>query len=115
MLMSHQNRDIHLCTTPTDMRKSIDGLCALIFDADQVPTNNHIYVFCNRVSDKLKLLYWDGNGFCLLYKRLEKGRFKIPQQAKNVLISHEELRWLLQGIDFQKLPKAPVFKLKYIS
>ena len=68
--------------------------------------------FYNRIKDKLKVLYWEGNGFCLLYKRLEKGRFKIPREVHSLAITADELRWLLQGIDFKKLPKPKVLSVK---
>jgi len=76
------------------------------------PSCGAVYVFCKRVKDKLKILYWDGNGFCLLYKRLEKGRFKIPKDSLSLPISADELRWLMQGIDFKKLPKPNVLSIK---
>jgi transposase len=76
------------------------------------PSCGTLYIFCNRVKDKLKILYWDGNGFCLLYKRLEKGRFKVPREAHSLAITADELRWLLQGIDFKKLPKPKVMSIR---
>ena len=95
-----------LCTTPTDMRKSIDGLCCLVQDvlADS-PVNGTVFVFCNRGRDKLKLLYWDANGFCLLYKRLEKGRFSFPTHTTQLSLQAGELRDLLSGLSF--LRRAP--------
>ena len=102
-----------LCTAPTDMRKSINGLCFLVEGVlGENPSCGTIYVFCNRVKDKLKILYWDGNGFFLLYKRLEKGRFKIPKEEYSLSIGPDELRWLLQGIDFKKLPKPKTLHFK---
>jgi transposase len=112
MLMQPNNLKVLLCTAPTDMRKSINGLCFLVDgELDENPSCGTVYVFCNRVKDKLKILYWDGNGFCLLYKRLEKGRFKIPKEAHSLSINADELRWLLQGIDFKKMPKPKVFSV----
>lgn len=113
MLIQPNTMKVLLCTAPTDMRKSINGLCFLVNgELDENPSCGTIYVFCNRVKDKLKILYWDGNGFCLLYKRLEKGRFKIPKEVPSLSINPDELRWLLQGIDFKKLPKPKVFSVK---
>ena len=113
MLIQPNNLKILLCTSPTDMRKSINGLCFLVDgDLGENPSCGTIYVFCNRIKDKLKILYWDGNGFCLLYKRLEKGRFKIPRETHSFSISPDELRWLLQGIDFKKVPKPKVLRVK---
>jgi transposase len=92
------------------MRKSINGLCFLVDgELGENPSCGAFYVFCNRTRDKLKVLYWDGNGFCLLYKRLERGRFYLPKSSPSLSISPDELHWLLQGIDFQKLPKPKTF------
>ena len=114
MPLTFSGVDILLCTAVTDMRKSINGLCLLVDESlSQNPGCGTLYVFCNRARDKLKLLYWDGNGFCLLYKRLEKGRFKIPTQAQPLSINLSELRWLLQGIDLKALPKPEVLSMKY--
>lgn len=111
--MQPNTMKVLLCSTPTDMRKSINGLCFLVDgELEENPSCGTVYVFCNRVKDKLKILYWDGNGFCLLYKRLEKGRFKIPREAHSLAITADELRWLLQGIDFKKLPKPKVLAVK---
>ena len=105
---------ILLCTTPTDMRKSIDGLSTLVQDVlRENPACGTVFVFCNRGRDKLKLLYWDKNGFCVLYKRLEKGRFSFPSHATEVSLQAAELRDLLSGLPFLKRPprevKAPRF------
>lgn len=113
MLMQPNTLKVLLCTAPTDMRKSINGLCFLVDgDLGENPSCGTVYVFCNRIKDKLKILYWDGNGFCLLYKRLEKGCFQIPRQADSVSITLDELRWLLHGIDFKSVPKPKVFSVK---
>lgn len=113
MLIQPNHMKVLLCTTPMDMRKSINGLCFLVDgELGENPSCGTVYVFCNRVRDKLKILYWDGNGFCLLYKRLEKGRFNIPRESHSLSISPDELRWLLQGIDFNRVPKPAVLSFK---
>jgi transposase len=105
MLMSPFTFDILLCTAPVDMRKSIDGLCMVIVQRwDRNPASETIFVFCNRSRDKLKLLYWDANGFCLLYKRLEKGKFSFPISSQEVILNSSELRDLLAGLPFLKRP-----------
>ncbi len=112
MLMDPLNLEILLCTSPTDMRKAINGLCLIVSESfSQNPSCGSVYVFCNRARNKLKLLYWDGNGFCLLYKRLERGRFKLPPEGEALGLGLSELRWLLQGLDFQKLPKPQSFSV----
>lgn len=99
------NCEVLIYNKPVDMRKSINGLSVLVFDElNRNPTGPGIFVFWNKKLDKLKLLYWHINGFCLLYKRLEKQRFKLPTPIPETLIvSTKELQWLLDGLDFSKL------------
>jgi transposase len=93
-----------LYNQPVDMRKSIDGLMLLVVDTlSSDPGNGTIYVFWNRSRDKLKLLYWDKNGFCLWYKRLEKERFTIPVTDAPLTLSADSFRWLLDGLDIRKI------------
>lgn len=98
---------IYLACGNTDMRKSIDGLSAVVqqnFHLD--PFSNSLFLFCGRKSNRIKALYWEGDGFVLLYKRLENGRFQWPRTQEDVrLISDQELRWLLEGLSIDQ-PKA---------
>jgi transposase len=89
---------------PVDMRKSIDGLSFLVIDGmARSPGDGTLFVFCNRQRDKVKMLYWDRNGFCLWYKRLEKERFKIPAiEGASCTLSASCLRWLMDGLDISK-------------
>lgn len=85
---------------PVDMRKSIDGLCAIVaLELGRDPTDRSIYVFCNRARDKIKLLIWHRNGFWLLYKRLDKQRFYWPEwfSDETLSLSIEQLDQLLDG------------------
>ena len=92
------------------MRKQIDGLAILISSLNKNPIDG-IYIFYNRNFDKIKLLYFDEGGFCLFYKRLEKGRFTIPNQGEEFYqITASKLGYLLDGLDFSKLPKKRVRK-----
>lgn len=94
---------VWISRSPTDMRKSIDGLSMLVA-ADKGPCCGEIFVFWNKAKDKIKILYWHINGFCLLYKRLEKERFKLPDKfTGDMQVSTRELRWLLDGLDFSQL------------
>lgn len=104
--------EIYLAPGVTDLRKSIDGLSALVsavFELD--PFSNRWFVFCNRKRDKLKILRWDTNGFWLYYRRLEKGRFKWPTETGPAMsISRRQLQWLLDGLTIdQKQAHRPVY------
>lgn len=84
----------------TDMRKQVDGLAAIVsqnFHLD--PFENALFLFCGRKRDRMKALYWEGDGFLLLYKRLENGKFQWPKTAEEVReITHQQYRWLLEGL-----------------
>jgi transposase len=102
---------VYLAPGATDLRKSIDGLSALVvavFDLD--PFSDRWFVFCNKHRDKLKILRWDTNGFWLYYRRLERGRFKWPVQTGPALcIRRQQLQWLLDGLTVeQKQAHRPV-------
>ncbi|MFN7097361.1 MAG: IS66 family insertion sequence element accessory protein TnpB [Gammaproteobacteria bacterium] len=102
--------NVYLATSPIDMRKEIDGLSTLVADTlHQSPQSASVYVFYNRQKDKVKCLWWDKNGFVLYYKRLERGRFKIPTQLPDstLLLTGEQLSWLLAGLDFYLMNQFP--------
>lgn len=98
---------IYLACGYTDMRKAINGLAAIVqqnFRLD--PFSNSLFLFCGRKCNRLKALYWEGDGFILLYKRLENGRFQWPRSQEEVRqISEQEFRWLLEGLSIDQ-PKA---------
>lgn len=108
-MLSEANIDrVYLACGATDLRKSIDGLAALVkeeFELD--PFSPCLFVFCNRQRDKLKILQWEHNGFWLHYRRLERGKFQWPAKpgSSPLTISRRELRWLLDGLSL-KQPKA---------
>jgi transposase len=98
-------KGVYLACGPTDMRKSIDGLAAIVsFEFKLDPFADSVFVFCNRGRDKLKILYWDTNGFWLYYRRLEKGRFRWPDadQGGPISISRRQLDWLLAGLNLEQ-------------
>lgn len=102
---------VYLARGSTDLRKSIDGLAALVteqFNLD--PFSSSMFVFCNRGRDKLKILYWDHNGFWLYYRRLERGKFHWPSDNSMVplKISSRQLRWLLDGLSLEQKLAHPV-------
>lgn len=103
---------IYIACGYTDMRKSIDGLAAIVQQNFQLnPFQNSLFLFCGRRRNRMKALYWEGDGFVLLYKRLEFGSFQWPGTAEAVRsITNQEFRWLLEGLSLDQ-PKA-VKKLK---
>ena len=99
--------NIYIACGYTDMRKAIDGLAAIVkenFAMD--PMANNLFLFCGKRRDRIMSLYWEGDGFVLLYKRLETGRFQWPRSEKEVrLLSTQEFRWLMEGLCVNQ-PKA---------
>ena len=95
---------VFLAPGATDMRKSIDTLAILVAgQLDQDPLSGHLFGFCNRKRDTVKILYWDHNGFCLWHKRLERDRFRWPDSESAArLVSGRELRWLLDGLSIDQ-------------
>ena len=96
---------IWLFRKPVDFRKSINGLSNLVMQETKFKPQEGIYLFYNRKSDKIKCLSWHKNGFALLYKQIEKGRFcfNFNQATGVVEISAQEGRWLLAGLEWQKM------------
>ena len=96
------NAQIWFYRHPIDFRKQIDGIVYLVADTlGKDPTSGQLFVFRNKAADKLKILYWDDQGFWLLYKRFEKARFKFSRIIDNTMeLSTQQLQWLLTGIDF---------------
>jgi transposase len=96
---------VYLACGGTDMRKSIDGLAALVQEGFALdPFSPSLFVFCNKSRNKLKILQWDHNGFWLHYRRLEKGKFEWPDGDKHhpVATSRRELNWLLDGLSLRQ-------------
>ena len=92
---------VYLSTAATDMRKSYDGLAQLVKqEMAKDVFSGELFVFFNRSGDRVKILYWDRNGYCLWAKRLEKGTFHRPKvQGKVAPMRLNELSLLLEGID----------------
>ena len=94
---------IHLAMGVTDMRKGFDGLAMLAQEVlKQNPFSGHFFIFRGRRGDLVKVLYWDGQGYCLFAKRLEKGRFVWPVTREgSVVLTTAQLSMLLEGIDWR--------------
>jgi transposase len=94
---------VYLALGPTDMRKGFDGLSMLASHAlAQDPFSGSLFVFRGKRGDLLKILWWDGQGFCLFSKRLENGRFLWPVTKDGVVtLTAAQLSMLLEGIDWR--------------
>lgn len=107
---------IFLCTLPTDMRRGFDRLAETARSSlGQDPLDGSLFVFRSRGGDRLKILYWDKDGFCLWYKRLEEGTFRFPATPSGVAgveIRASEMAMLLEGIDLKSLKRSPRLKVK---
>jgi len=94
---------VFLCTQPTDMRRSFDGLAGMVqqvFDQDLL--SGHLFVFVNRRRDRVKILGWDRDGLAIWYKRLEAGTFQLPSlRGGAVELDAAELAMMLGGIDLR--------------
>ena len=102
MLRPSSDLSVYLYADVVDMRKSIDGLSALVEQELELSLmDGTLFVFCNRGRDKIKMLYWERNGFVVWYKRLEKQRFKWLRKAQSgsSLITGYQLNLLLDGLD----------------
>ena len=93
--------EVYVCTAPVDFRKQINGLAALVEgELGLDPFSSRLYVFTNRRVDRCKILYFEGSGFVLWQKRLERERFHWPKdQDATVVLTGQQLNWLLDGFD----------------
>ena len=98
---------VYIACGYTDLRRGIDGLAAMVqqqFNLD--PFTNALFLFCGRRRDRIKALYWEGNGFVLLYKRLESGSFQWPRSEREArALTPQQYRWLMEGLSVDQ-PKA---------
>jgi transposase len=116
MHVGYQVGPIFMYRDHVDFRKSIDGLSAIVeMELQMNICSGALFLFINRGRDKMKILYWSRNGFCLWYKRLEREKFAWMKGAVNSSceISSEELRWLLEGVDIWT--SRPHKSLKYMA
>lgn len=112
MLMPPPSVRVFVASVPVDLRRSFDRLAACVEELlRQDPLSGHLFVFRNRPGDRVKILYWDRTGYCLWYKRLEKGTFHLPSDPGGVEISAAELVLLLEGIDLAGAQRRKRFRL----
>jgi transposase len=104
------NARIYLAAGPTDMRRGFDTLAAQVREVlGQDPLSGHLFVFISRRKDRLKILYWESDGFALWYKRLEAGTFRVPAvtpETTSVHLKASELAMLLEGIDLKSIRRT---------
>jgi transposase len=103
---------IWLATRATDMRKSFDTLAEVVRQQLQGdPLSGQLFVFRNKRADRVKLLYWDEDGFVIVYKRLEAGTFRFPQaEAAGVEIRAADLQMLLDGVDLDSVNRQKRYR-----
>ncbi len=97
---------IYLATSRVDLRKSIDGLSGLVAARGHDLFSGHLFVFTSRRGDRVKILFWDRGGFVVYYKRLESGRFRLPEiapGAEEIGLDSTQLAMLLDGIDLKRV------------
>ena len=98
---------MYLACGYTDLRRGIDGLASIVQEQFQLdPFQNTLFLFCGRRKDRIKGLYWEGDGFLLLYKRLEAGSFQWPRNGTEAReLTEQQYRWLMEGLSVEQ-PKA---------
>lgn len=105
---------IFLAIEPTDMRQGFDRLAARVSQTLQAdPLSGHLFVFRNRRADRLKLLYWDGDGYAVWYKRLESGTVRFPTAARgqaSLTISAADWAMLLDGVDLSSVRRGKRYR-----
>ena len=101
------NQQTYLVTGYTDLRRSIDGLAAIVQAQLKLdPYSSALFLFCGRRCDRIKGLLWEGDGFLLLHKRLDNGKFRWPRnETEALLLTEQQIRWLLEGLEIEQ-PKA---------
>ena len=117
-MLKFGEKKVYLACGHTDMRKSINGLSAIVESSFKLnPYDEAVFVFCNRNRDRVKILEWDGDGFWLYFKRLEKGHFRWPSEGSKptMALTAHELQILLGGAKVElKLRRNEVTELRAV-
>jgi len=110
--------DVKVYVVPgvTDMRKAIDGLSVIVEEVLELdPFSGHLFCFCNRRRDMVKVLYWDRNGFCIWQKRLERERFEWPRDEDDVVeLDVRRFMWLLEGFSMDEVGMHGSYRYKSV-
>lgn len=116
MLTLAAGTKVFLASEPVDLRRGHDGLCALVRSVLVLdPFAGHLFVFVGRRGDRIKVLFWDRGGFVVYYKRLARGRFRmprIPDGADRVVLDGTELAMLLGGFDVRRAERMAAWEPK---
>ena len=113
MLFHYSIRNYYLYNDIADMRKGINGLCGLVFnELKREPHSGDLFIFVNRRRNTLKMLHWQGDGFAIFYKRLEKGTYEL---SKDGLLTGEEVLFLLQGVELKSVKKRVRYSPDFVS
>jgi len=114
MLSVPSSLRIFVCLLPADMRRSFDGLARMAQDVvREDPASGHLFVFRNRRGDRVKVLYWDRDGYALWYKRLEAGTFRFPEASgETAEWSPAELAMVLEGIEAREISRGKRYRKK---
>jgi transposase len=104
---------IYCATSPVDLRRSFDGLAAAAKDTlAKDPRSGALFLFVNKAGNRLKAIWWDRTGYCLLYKRLERGVFRFPSAVRpgdaSIAIDSAEFAKILEGLDLAKLKSSSI-------
>ena len=115
MLSVTNHVQIYLCTSPTDMRRSFDGLSSVVNSVmHQDPLSGRLFLFLNRRRDRIKLLYWDHDGLAIWMKRLEAGTFETPRAAADqscLELDATQLTLLLSGVSLASVKRRKRYAL----
>ena len=111
---------VYVAAEPTDMRKSFDGLSAIVAERFRAnPLCGHLFVFRNRRGDQVRILFWDRTGYCILAKKLARGRFHLARQppdgATHIEVEAAELALMLEGIDLSEATRRKRFRPTVIN
>lgn len=103
-----------LCCSSVDMRNGFDGLAGIVRNhLKKDPISGDLFIFLNKTRTHIKILYWDGDGFALFYKRLERGRYSFAAHNEPLKqLKREELLMLLEGLSFAKMKRKSRFKFE---
>ena len=113
MLFHYSIRNYYLYNDIADMRKGINGLCGLVFnELKREPHSGDLFIVVNRRRNTLKMLHWQGDGFAIFYKRLEKGTYEL---SKAGLLTGEEVLFLLQGVELKSVKKRVRYSPDFVS